>query len=152
MFFLTEAAYHFTRSVPDLDIQLLIGLALCTGVHAQPFAMGLLGKLTEASEEQKASLTPIVRSLDLTFPDQMDAAVNQLLQQSPGAGQATAQGLVGVLQGALAGSAHAPLLPAGTTLASAIDAPSADMRIAVSKSCEASASARWLLVDVVCWL
>lgn len=150
MFCLTEAAYHVTRPRLDLDIQLLKGLAHHAGVHAQPFAMALLDKLTEASEEQKASLSPIVRSLDLAFPDQMDAAVNQLLQQSPGDGGATAQGLVGVLQSALAGSAHAPLLPAGTTLASAVDAPSAEIRIAVSKSCDTSGLACWLLVGVVC--
>ena len=125
---------------------MLTGLAHHAGVHAQPFAVALLGKLTDASEEQKTSLTPIVRSLDLAFPDQMDAAVNQLLQQNPAGGQAAAQGLVGALQSALAGSSHAPLLPAGTTtLASAVDAPSAELRIAVSKSCEASG------LSIACW-
>ena len=94
--------------------------------------MALLGKLSEASEEQKTSLTPIVRSLDLSFPDQMDAAVNQLLQHSQGSEQASAKGMFKVLQSALAGSAHAPLLPDGTTLALAVDAPSAEMRITVS--------------------
>ena len=127
-------------------MQLLTGLAHHAGVHAQPFAVALLGKLTGASQEQQTSLTPIVRSLDLAFPDQMDAAVNQLLQQDPGVGQAPAQGLVGALQSALAGSAHAPLLPAGTTtLASAVDAPSAELRIAVSKTFEAS------VLSVACW-
>lgn len=76
---------------------------------------------------------PIVRSLDLLFPDQMDAAVNQLLQQSQDSQQASGNGMFQVLQSALAGSAHAPLLPNGTTLALAVDAPSAEMRIAVSK-------------------
>lgn len=112
--------------------------------------MALLRKLTEASEEQKASLTPIVRSLDLAFPEQMDAAVNQLLQQSPGTEQATAEGLVSVLQSALAGSAHAPLLPAGSTLASAIDAPSAEMRIAVSCSTRLIACGLCVLLMTAC--
>ena len=102
------------------------------GVHAQLFATALLSKLSSASEEQKASLTPIVRSLDLLFPDQMDAAVNQLLQQSQDSQGAGGDGMFKVLQSALAGSAHAPLLPNGTTLALAVDAPSAEMRIAVS--------------------
>lgn len=102
-------------------------------MHAQLFATALIGKLSGASDEQKASLTPIVRSLDLLFPDQMDAAVNQLLQQSQDNEPGNDDGMFRVLQSALAGSAHAPLLPNGTTLALAVDAPSAEMRIAVSK-------------------
>ena len=96
-------------------------------------ATALLGKLSSASEEEKASLTPVMRSLDLSFPDQMDAAVNQLLQQRREGEDAAADGMFKVLQSVLAGSAHAPLLPGGTTLALAVDAPSAEMRIAVSK-------------------
>ena len=106
------------------------------------FITALLHKLPSASEEEKASLTPIVRSLDLSSPDQMDAAVNKLLQQSQGGEHAAANGMFKVLQSVLAGSAHAPLLPDGTTLALAVDAPSAEMRIAVSKNHDVS---DWLI-------
>ena len=101
-------------------------------MHAQLFASAVLGKLTEASEEQKSNLMPVVRCLDLHFPEQMDAAVNQVLQHSQQEGQAAAQEVFKQLQSALAGSPHAPLPSAGSTLAAAVDAPSAQLRIAVS--------------------
>ena len=93
----------------------------------------MLGKLTAATEEQKSSLTPVVRALDLHFPEQMDAAVNQLLQHSQ-QGEQAAKAVFKTLQKALAGSSHAPLLSSGSTLALAIDAPSAELRIAVGST------------------
>lgn len=107
---------------------------LTAGIHAQLFATTLLGKLPTATKEQRASLTPMVRALDLAFPQQMDAAVNQVLQHSQGDEQAAAQQVFELLQAALAGSARAPLSAAGSTLALAVDAPSAEMRIQVSGS------------------
>ena len=89
-----------------------------------------------------------MRSLDLSFPDQMDAAVNQLLQQSQEGEHVAGDGMFKVLQSVLAGSAHAPLLPDGTTLALAVDAPSAEMRIAVSKTWLAGLSAAEYCVSV----
>lgn len=101
-------------------------------MHAQPFATSILTQLPQASAEQQGLLTPLIRALDLTFPDHMDAAVNQLLQHSKGSEQAAAQGVAHLLQTALAGSARAPLTAAGSTLALAVDSPSAEMRIQVN--------------------
>ena len=100
-------------------------------MHAQLFATTLLNKLLQATAGQRATLTPIIRALDLNFPDQTDAAVNQLLQHSEGDKQAAAQGVAELLQAALAGSVHAPLPASGSTLALAVDSSSAEMRIQV---------------------
>ena len=106
---------------------------MSAGAHAQTFALSLLGKLPQASEEEQAALQPVVRALDLAFPEQINAAVNQLLQHSKGsnADQAAAQKVVELLQQALGGSAQAPLSGGSSTLALALDAPSAEMRILV---------------------
>lgn len=99
-------------------------------MHAQQFALAVLSKLTTATEDQKSSLIPIIRSLDLIHPEHTDAAVNQLLQHSQEGGQAAKQ-VFKTLQKALAGSSHAPMMSTSSTLALAIDAPSAELRIAV---------------------
>ncbi len=114
---------------------LLTGIGNFAGIHAQLFATTLLSQLPKASEEQRVTLTPTVRALDLSFPQQMDAAVNQLLQHSKGDDKAAGQQVFELLQAALAGSAHAPLPAAGSTLALAVDVPSAEMRILVSPHC-----------------
>ena len=102
------------------------------GTHAQLFALNLLGKLPEASQQQQDTLMPLVRALDAAFPEEMDAAVNHLLQRSKGTDQAAGQQVVQLLQQALAGSAQAPLAAAGSTLSLALDAPAAETRILVS--------------------
>ena len=91
-----------------------------------------MGKLPQASQQQQETLLPLVRALDAAFPEQMDAAVNQLLQRNKGTDQAAGQQVVQLLQQALAGSAQVPLAAAGSTLSLALDAPSAETRILVS--------------------
>ena len=100
-------------------------------MHAQQFAYAVLSKYTEASEDERSSLLPVVRSLDLAFPQHMDAAVNELLRRSQEGEQARAVEVSQTLHRALAGSAHAPLPSAHSTLALAVDSPSAELRIAV---------------------
>ena len=94
----------------------------------------MLHTLPQLSEPQRQSLTPLIRALDVHFPQELDAAVNQLLQQGQGSNKAAAQQVFALLQAALAGSAHAPLADAHSTLAMAVDAPSAEMRILVRPS------------------
>lgn len=101
------------------------------GMHAQLLASTVLHNLPKLSEAQRQSVTPLIRALDVHFPQEMDAAVNQLLQQGQGSDKAAAQQVFGLVQAALAGSAHAPLADAHSTLAMAVDAPSAEMRVLV---------------------
>lgn len=91
----------------------------------------MLHTLPQLSEPQRQSLTPLIRALDVHFPQEMDAAVNQLLQQGQGSNKAAAQQVFALVQAALAGSAHAPLADAHSTLAMAVDASSAEMRVLV---------------------
>lgn len=105
---------------------------MLAGIHAQLLASTVLQRLPELSGAERDSITPLIRALDLHFPEAMDAAVNQLLQQGQGSDKAAAEQVVGLVQAALAGSAHAPLADAHSTLALALDAPSAQMRIMVS--------------------
>ena len=100
-------------------------------MHAQLLASTVLHNLPTLSEAQRQTVTPLIRALDVHFPQEMDAAVNQLLQQGQGSDKAAAQYIFGLVQAALAGSAHAPLADAHSTLAMAVDAPSAKMRVLV---------------------
>ena len=50
------------------------------GMHAQMLASTVLQKLPELSDTERRSMTPLIRALDVHFPEAMDAAVNQLLQ------------------------------------------------------------------------
>lgn len=102
------------------------------GMHAQLMASSVLCNLPGLSQAQRQSLAPLIRALDVHFPQEMDAAVNQLLQQGDNTDKAAAGQVLQLMQEALAGSAHAPLPDAHTTLAMAVDAPSAEMRVLVS--------------------
>lgn len=82
------------------------------------------------------------RSLDLKYAGEVDAAVSTALRS--GDGPAAAQGGAGArhlkvaqfVQSALANrSARAPLQGASTTVAQAIDSPSADLRRMVRRFC-----------------
>lgn len=101
-----------------------------------------------------------MRALDLRYPGQVDAAVNQVLkqhkprdsvqgaaggsdsdsvgqlpsrqQQMPSAEQAAR--LQTFMAAALSGTTHTPLGDTGCTLEAAVDAPAANMRIMVSSN------------------
>lgn len=114
--------------------------SVSAGMHAQLLASTVLHDLPKLAEAQRQSLTPLIRAIDVHFPQEMDAAVNQLLQHGHNTDKAAAQQVLQLMQEALAGSAHAPLADAQSTLAVAVDAPSAEMRVLVGFSCPGSLS------------
>ncbi|GAB4814939.1 hypothetical protein N2152v2_001985 [Parachlorella kessleri] len=107
------------------------------GSAAGPLARSLLQQAAEEPQPEgpSATLLRLLRALELRWPAELDAAVNAALDPASAEGtdanslgEAGRQRLFTVLELAFAGTARLPVLEAGTTLALAVDAPSAAVR------------------------
>jgi hypothetical protein len=117
-------------------------MCLPAGAAALPLAEALLAQASaeDLTDSAKAILLRLLRALELRYAPELDAAVNVVLSSEAAAegatggalGTAERERLFALLEAAFGGTARSPVLEAGTTLALAVDAPSAAVREMVS--------------------